>query len=233
MTDMLDLMTKTLAGIAPATPAPLVTFYDVATSERTELSGITMANWVAKVSNFLVDDLDVEVGTRIRLGLPAHWLRFVWLLSSWNVGAVVADHDCEIGLTGPDLDATEGIKLATALAPFGMRFPTAPEGFLDIGIEVLGHPDHYEPFFGPTQTDLAWDLAGKSSTHESALATLTSAANRLLLADTDILTDARALIAAISSGGSLVSVRNANRDAIETIARQENAEIYHVGDEIA
>ena len=32
---------------------PLVTFYDDATGERTELSGITVGNWVAKTGNLL------------------------------------------------------------------------------------------------------------------------------------------------------------------------------------
>ncbi len=43
---------------------PLVTFYDDATGERTELSVATWANWVAKVSSLLVEELDVEHGSR-------------------------------------------------------------------------------------------------------------------------------------------------------------------------
>ena len=70
---------------------PLVTYYDMATGERVELSTTTTANWVAKTSNFLVDDLDAAPGTRIRIGLPSHWLTTVWILSAWNVGAAVVD----------------------------------------------------------------------------------------------------------------------------------------------
>src|SRR5690554_5354754 len=100
---MLIAMNQTLTGLTPLTPDPLVTYYDCESGERTELSGITMSNWVAKVSNFLVDDIDVEIGSRLRIGLPAHWLRFVWLLSCWNTGVVVADSDTTIGLSGPEL----------------------------------------------------------------------------------------------------------------------------------
>ena len=68
----------------PDPARPFLTYYDDATGERVELSGVTTANWVAKTSNFLVDDLEAEPGTRIRLGLPSHWLRFVWVLSCWS-----------------------------------------------------------------------------------------------------------------------------------------------------
>ena len=66
-----------LLRAAPDPSQPLLTYYDMATGERVELSSTTTANWVAKTSNFLVDDLDAEPGTRIRIGLPSHWLTAV------------------------------------------------------------------------------------------------------------------------------------------------------------
>ncbi len=221
---MLIEMTDTLAGITPLTPDPLVTFYDSASGERTELSGITMGNWIAKVSNFLVDDLDVNIGTRLRLALPGHWLRYVWLLSCWNTGVVIADHDAEIGLTGPELEAGEDIKLASALAPFGMRFAQAPAGFVDIGVDVLSHSDHFEPFDVPTGTDLAWDVDGEKVSHSQALSqTKSGRSDRILIENNDLVADAKHLLNAVVGGGSLVIVRNGSRQDIENIARQENA----------
>ena len=41
---------------------PLITFYDDATDERTELSVTTFANWVAKTANLARDDLGLEPG---------------------------------------------------------------------------------------------------------------------------------------------------------------------------
>ena len=41
---------------------PLVTFYDHATGERTELSVTTYANWVAKTASLLADEYDLERG---------------------------------------------------------------------------------------------------------------------------------------------------------------------------
>lgn len=228
---MLIQMNQTLTGLTPLTPDPLVTYYDCASGERTELSGITMSNWVAKVSNFLVDDLDVEIGTRLRIGLPAHWLRFVWLLSCWNTGVVVADNDASIGLSGPELQADEPAKLASALAPFGMRFTQAPHDFIDIGIEVLGHSDHFEPFDIPQSSDLAWDLAGNSQTHGQALAAAGAGnPNRILIQDTNLVQDAQLIISAILGGGSVVVARNANADELTNLAAQENASLLTLPD---
>ena len=49
---------------------PLVTFYDDATGERTELSVTTYANWVAKTAGVLIDDLGLDAGDRVALDLP-------------------------------------------------------------------------------------------------------------------------------------------------------------------
>ena len=49
-----------------------MTFYDDATGERVELSVATYANWVAKTSSLLVEELDLERGMRLLLDLPAH-----------------------------------------------------------------------------------------------------------------------------------------------------------------
>ena len=52
---------QVLSGLLAHDPGrPLVTFYDDATGERTELSVTTYANWVAKVASLLVDELEVE-----------------------------------------------------------------------------------------------------------------------------------------------------------------------------
>ena len=224
---MLIWMTQILTGFTPLTSGPLVTFYDCASGERTELSGITMGNWVAKVSNFLVDDLDVEVGTRLRLGLPPHWLRIDWLLSCWNTGVVVSDTEADIAQTGPDLDATEPIKLASALAPFGMRFGQPPAGFIDIGVDVLSHSDYFDAFAEPSPQEPAWELDGMVVTHEEAL-TAAGAGNsqRTLASGTSLAHDAHLLVSAIVGGGSLVVVRHGTDEDIQRIVEQERVTAY-------
>ena len=66
---------------------PLVTFYDDATGERTELSVTTYANWVAKVASLLADELEVEHGSRLLVDLPAALARPVVLGAAWAVRA--------------------------------------------------------------------------------------------------------------------------------------------------
>src|SRR3954469_25165700 len=53
--------------------APLLTWYDDATGDRTELSGATLDNWVAKTANLLVDGVGLGHGGRVAVLLPPHW----------------------------------------------------------------------------------------------------------------------------------------------------------------
>ncbi len=203
--------------------APLLTYYDQHTGERIELSGTTTANWVAKTSNLLVDDLDAGPGTRIRIGLPTHWLSFVWLLAAWNVGAIVTDHDAEIGVSGPDLVAHEPVKLAASLRPLGGPFETPPAGFLDLALEVPGHGDHFEAFDPPTADGLALDLAGTRLTHADLAREAAPEPSRLLVEPGPMSRDARLIVSAMSGGGSLVVVASAGIDELARVAAQEGA----------
>lgn len=57
--------------------------------ERIELSGAVLANWVAKTTNLLVEELDAAAGETVVLDLPAHWRTLVWALATWGTGATV------------------------------------------------------------------------------------------------------------------------------------------------
>jgi uncharacterized protein (TIGR03089 family) len=70
-----------------------MTFYDDATGERVELSAQTLANWVTKTVNLLIDDLEVEPGTRVSLHLPRHWLAAVWIIALDAVNADLLPDD--------------------------------------------------------------------------------------------------------------------------------------------
>lgn len=221
-------MATTLATALTPSPTPVITYYDAATGERVELSGVTLANWVSKVANLLVDELDAERGTRIRIGLPSHWLRFVWLLGAWRVGAVVTDHDADIGLSGPELEADEPVRLAASLRPLGGRFATEPEGFVDIAVQVPGSPDVFIDVDPPSPQDPAIDLADLTATHAELLATPPSG-DRVLSTPRSLAQDARALVAALAGGGSLVVVANGGEDDLERIAAQERARVERPG----
>src|SRR5687767_11892218 len=72
---------------------PLITYYDLDSGERTELSAVSFANWVNKTSNLLVGELLVDPGDAVQLTLadthPGHWVTLIWELACWQVGAVV------------------------------------------------------------------------------------------------------------------------------------------------
>ena len=50
--------------------APLVTYYGTASGARTELSATTLANWVAKTSNLLTDELLLPTAPASSSGSP-------------------------------------------------------------------------------------------------------------------------------------------------------------------
>jgi uncharacterized protein (TIGR03089 family) len=209
---------------APDPSQPLVTYYDLATGERVELSTTTTANWVAKTSNFLVDELDAGPGTRIRIGLPSHWLTMVWLLSAWNVGAAVADAAADIGVSGPDLVADEPVRVAASLRPLGGRFAQPPAGFLDLGAEVPGHGDHFVALDPPDPATPALDLAGSMATHGDLLGSVAADPRRRLVVPGDLRRDADLITAACLGGGSVVIVASATPEQISRVGQQEGAE---------
>ena len=142
---------------------PLVTFYDHASGERTELSVTTYANWVAKTASLLAEEHDLERGRSIRVDLPSHWLTPVFLGAAWTIGLVVTtDEHPDAVVCGPDgLDrwapyAEQAIVLATALHPLGRPFDEPlPRGVHDVGAEVWGQPDAFAPWDPPGPDDPA------------------------------------------------------------------------------
>jgi len=213
---------RLLAGL-PDPARPFLTYYDDATGERVELSGVTTANWVAKTANFLVDDLEAEPGTRVRLGLPSHWLRFVWMLSCWSVGAAVVDTGAVIGVSGPDLVADEPVRLAASLRPLGGRFAESPEGFLDLGAEVPPHGDVFVSLDPPAPDALALDLGGRRATHADLTTAIEASAERVLVEPGSLSRDIDLLVAAGLGGGSLVVAAHASPETIGRLAEQERA----------
>ena len=130
-----------LAALVRRDPGrPLITFYDDATGERTELSVTTYANWVAKTANLLVDEYLLEEGDTLLIDLPAHWLVPVFAGAAWLAGiAVTTDpaQSAHLVVTGPDPETHIGRDvptLATALLPFAVRYP----GPLSDGVDDYG-----------------------------------------------------------------------------------------------
>jgi uncharacterized protein (TIGR03089 family) len=199
---------------------PRITYYDDATGERIELSGVTLANWAAKTGNLLRDELGAGPGSRVAILLPAHWQTAAVLFGVWWIGA-------EAVLAGPaDLalctaqrldeadDAVSGGEVAVlSLDPFGRPAPDLPIGVTDYATAVRVHGDQIvpEPKPGPA-------LCGRS-VDEVLADCQSSAAARGLTSGDRVLSGASwsepaelvdGLLAIMAVGGSLVQVANAD-----------------------
>ncbi|MBE1484875.1 TIGR03089 family protein [Plantactinospora soyae] len=176
-------MTENIAGIFAAAIAadptrPLLTWYDDATGDRTELSGATLANWVAKTANLLVDSAGLAPGDSAGVLLPAHWQTAAVLLGCWSAGLEVtggqpgdpASRPVDVLFAAVDR-ITEaaawptGDRYALALAPLAAPVRDLPPGYADYVIEVRGHGDHFtpEPQGGPQDALLAARAAQRAT----------------------------------------------------------------------
>jgi len=137
------------AALARDPAGPLLTYYDDATGERTELSTTTLANWVAKTANLLRDDVGAGPGDRVAVLLPAHWQTAAILLGAWSAAAVVgtsADGAAAAFASGDRVADAAGADevFALSLAPLGRAFPAGPPaGARDYAVDVRVQGDRW------------------------------------------------------------------------------------------
>lgn len=214
---------------------PLVTAYDDATGERTELSVTTYANWVSKTANLLTDELGLDAGDTVLLDLPAHWLVPVFLGAAWSAGLSVTDtpqvgHDLVV--CGPDtIDDHEEAEqvVACSLLPFAVRFAVPlPSEVHDYGLLWPGQSDVFMALTPPSPDTVAW-LSAESPQTQSEL--LEAAAATQHEAGVRLLTDVHpatgkgvpAFLGPLVHDGSLVLLRNAPDDSWPARRRDERA----------
>lgn len=154
-----------------AASTPLLTGYDDATGERSELSTATAATWVAKLAHLLSDLGELSPGDAVAIDLPAHWLTAVLHLAAWAAGLRV-DPTAPVRLVdaaaGPDAAPSPAPIAGTPLlavslaAPPSAPLPARP-GVVDVITEAAGYPDSH-PFPVPPPASLALrDSAGGHS----------------------------------------------------------------------
>lgn len=206
------------ARLATEPARPLLTAYDDATGERTELSVTTYANWVSKTANLLTDELGLDAGDTLLLELPAHWLVPVFLGAAWSAGIAVTTepevgHDLVVRGPAGAAAPSQAPVLACALLPFAVRFPDPlPGGALDYGVLWPGQSDVFVPVMPPSPDTRAWTGAPGDGTQ----AELLEAASLACPAAERLLTDVHpahergvpAFLGPLVSGGSLVLLRS-------------------------
>jgi uncharacterized protein (TIGR03089 family) len=142
---------------------PVLTYYDDRTGERTELSGASLGNWLAKTANLLVDGLGLAPGERALVLLPPHWQTAGVLLGCWAAGLLVATDvpaepgvPAQVAFLAPGANGGHGVaggELAdetylVGLDPLGLPLPEVPPGYLDYSAEVRGYGDRFAPAGG-------------------------------------------------------------------------------------
>ncbi len=201
---------------------PRITYYDDATSDRIELSTVTLANWAAKTANLLRDELGAGPDTRVAVLLPAHWQTAAVLLGVWWVGAeVVLDGTADLAMCTADrlpeadgmVSGSGGEVAVLSLDPFGAPVPDLPVGVTDYATAVRVHGDQFMAAAPPGPA-----LGAREASQVLSDAAL-SAANRGLSAGDRVMSSApwstpteilENLLAVFVAGASLVQVANPN-----------------------
>ncbi|MCQ1987742.1 TIGR03089 family protein [Arthrobacter sp. zg-Y844] len=201
--------------------SPALIWYGPA-GERIELSGKVLDNWVAKTSNFLVDELDAEPGRLVRLDLPIHWKTLVWALAAWQTGCTVIlgspaeGGPVDITVTDAADSGAEGTVVAVALGALDLAFPSElPAGVVDYAAEVRSYADTFMEGARPDDGQPALEVGSPTAARElngtvsyGSLGTLFGAsdgsAEVLLASAPDLPLVLEAAVATWASGGSVV-----------------------------
>lgn len=117
---------------------PLVTYYDEASGERSELSAKSLANWVAKTHHLLGTELGLGAGDTALIALPAHWISVSALLGSLSAGlALTTTGPADVAFVAPATVArSAGIADVYAVAPdsaavgFGSAVPAGAQDYV-------------------------------------------------------------------------------------------------------
>lgn len=206
--------------------APLLTYYDLATGERMELSAASLDNAIAKTAGLLRDELDVMPGDVVAIRLPLHWQRAVWWGACAAVGAVF----------DPMIDPAQAVVLATdrdhlapagrardtvcvSLEPFGLpsREPL-PAGVIDHALAARAHPDVFVPFMEPAD-DGALVRAQRLVADRGVLP-----GDRVLVVPDDPEADLLMLAVPLIVQGSAVLVRHPEQGDLDAVRRTERVE---------
>jgi uncharacterized protein (TIGR03089 family) len=236
-----DLLTAALRRNAAA---PLLTQYDDATGERVELSGATLANWVAKTANLLQAEFDIGPGSTVAIALPVHWQTAAVLLAVWSCGATVLDTAAEdegrlteadvvlaaqdrLAALGDELPEEAAELVGLSLHPLGLGMAGYVGPARDFALEVRAQGDFFSPWEAPDPGAVGLRLGGLELSLGGLGEAARELATRLGIVEGDrVLLDERVaaeagpvawLLAPLAAGASLLLVRN---PVVETLPRR-------------
>lgn len=233
MTPYAALLTR--IGADPA--SPMVTFRDLTTGERMELSAASLGNAIAKTAGLLRDDLDIQPGAVVMLDLPLHWQRVVWIGACAATGAVVATgadtSEADVFVTHREhLDLGAGVPevVLVSLAPFGLPEPGGvPSGVNDAAVAMRAHPDTFVPYDVP---EPSWPLLRHGDqilTHDEVMARARSTlaargvrgSERFAIVAPDPEADVLALAGPLVTTSGVLLVSGASDDEFQSVLAEE------------
>ncbi len=221
---------------------PLLTYYDDATGERTEVSASTLDNWVAKTANMLTDGLSLDVGSSIAVILPPHWQTAGILLGAWTAGHRVVDFPDVDSPFQPDaLFCTEADLIAYAdidaevvgvtLDPWGQGLSDRWRRITDYAQEVGAYGDKFRPSVpvdpaAPALTAGTLELSHRGLADAAAelAQRLGMGSNGRIMVSRDLAVAAGPLswlLAPLAGGCSVVLVTDAESDRLAARAESE------------
>jgi uncharacterized protein (TIGR03089 family) len=223
-----DTIASLHAGATARDPTrPLLTWYDDATGERLDLSGLTLDNWVAKTANLLVDGCGLGPGDRAEVALAPHWQSAAILLGCWSAGLVVTPSDGDVAFAAVGGSSRAPDRYALGFAPMGLPLRDVPAGWQDYVAEVRAFGDR----FTPVRAVRPDDPATPTETHAALVARAGDRAAQLgLAAGGRVLLDAAKhpdpidwLLAPLAAGATIVLCGNADQAALAQRAQVEHA----------
>jgi uncharacterized protein (TIGR03089 family) len=212
---------------------PILTFYDDATRERTELSGATLTNWVSKTANMIVDEVGLVAGDRASIGLPPHWQTAAVLLGCWSAGLALTTRPepADLAFVRAE-DATHewpaAERYALGLHPLGLPLRAVPDGYLDFNAEVRQFGDRFYPASPVAAETIALFHGEHERTNAEVVADAAERARRLGIAGGRVLIDSDAypdpvdwLLAPLAVGATIVLCANLDVSSVDARAESE------------
>jgi uncharacterized protein (TIGR03089 family) len=217
--------------------SPLLTYRDLSSGERMELSAASLANAIAKTAGLLRDELDADPGAIVGVHLPLHWQRVVWLGACAATSTVfapdAAPEECDVLVvdrTHLDRIGTAREDVLVSLAPFGLpERADVPSGVTDAAVAMRGHPDTFVPWEPPTESTPLLQEPGHILSHgdvmDRAGAELTkrgiAEGERFALVDPDGQSDLLALAGPLLRGSAVILVSHPGSGDVEAALREE------------
>ncbi len=219
------------AAVRRDSATPMLTWYDDLSGDRTELSGATLDNWVAKTANLLVDGAGLDAGDTVAVLLPPHWQTAAVLLATWSAGLVRGSSKSSAGaLFATDKsDLSAGERYLTGLLPFAAPLREVPAGYIDYVVEVRNFGDYFNPVTPVGDDDPATDELSHLALHRIATQ---RAAELGVVAGDRVLIDAGAypdpidwLLAPLVAGASIVLCGHLDPARVEQRAATEKVTV--------